>query len=495
MSSGARARPAKKRSAAAAAEAGAPAPARAVRVVQVDTRSPYDAAQGPLRTWPARDQVLNHHDMRHRYFEANPVPPRRPYWTVGALQNAWQCRRLGWRHEFAVVAEPPDRHPSWVKIRHLLHSWDGYAPDEVVVVLDTDAWIRDAEGFRHLVDTKLVGDTLYLAAGEPPCPETREHGADAVNGGFMCFRARPEVRAFLQAVWDMPLAAPEVARYARDWPWEQAALSRAHVADVAGCRGWTETLPVALCNTPAGTHVTHCWFKEAAYDLCVDDLLGCMAAELLAVRRPTLEFVVARYGEDVSWVNEWLPFVERVTIYDKGEEPAASWHPKVTVVRLPNVGREAHTYAHHFYERYDDLCDAVVCTQGRFDDHLCHADFDAMVRGREPRGAHGLDVPWSKTVMQHFGWTPEANYAPQPMLPAGCTIAKFFLTHVGDDLVPEAEVRWWPGAIFRAEAAGVRRRARDAYRALAEALGTHPNPETSHMMERFWRALLVPPNY
>lgn len=76
----------------------------------------------------------------------------------------------------------------------------------------------------------------------------------------------------------------------------------------------------------------------------------------------TVEFVVAKYEEDVSWVAALAP--HRVTVYDKGgrgEEGGG---------RLPNVGREAHTFAHHVVERYDTLADVTVFLQGRPFDHM-----------------------------------------------------------------------------------------------------------------------------
>lgn len=479
-----------------AAAAAAQPPRPAIHVIQVDTRSPYDDVQGPMRTW---QHAANQAEMQHLYFASNPLPPRRAYWTVTALQNAWQCRRRGWQYEFAHVPHPPDRHPSWVKIRHVLHCWKDYRPDEIVVVLDTDAWIRDAEGFEHLVASRLLaaegGDKLYMAAGEPQCQETSSTGSEVMNGGFMCFKIDERVREFLQRAWDLPAAEPEAARFANDWPWEQAALGRAYKRDEAGCQAWIDILPVPLCNTPAGTHVTHCWYKDATYELVIDDLLSSLGQELMRVKKPTLEFVIAKYHEDVSWVNEWVPFVDRVTVYDKSDQPMRATHPKITVVHLPNVGRESHTYAYHFAERYDDLCDVVVCTQGKYSDHMSKADFDAMVRGRERATAPGIDVPWSKSVMQHFGWTKDRNYTDQPMRPAGMSSGKFFLKYIGEDLVPEDQLRWWAGGIFRTTAGDVRRHPRQRYRDLVEVLDAGSNPEAGHMMERFWRALLVPPHY
>ena len=468
-----------------------------IRLIQVDTRDPYSSMQGPMRTWQGGS---SHGELHHRYVTSNPPPPRRPYWSVSALYNALQCRKMGWRYEYAHVPEPPGRHPSWVKIRHLLHCWPQYGDDEIVVLIDTDAWVRDAEGFQHLLRTRLGAPgaaTRYLAAGEPGAHEVLNHGADAMNGGFMCFVKDERVRQFLQAAWDLPDRSEEARKYLVDWPWEQATLSRAYRADEGGCKAWMEILPTPMCNTPAGTHVAHCWYKDLTYDLVVDDLLSHLAQDVMQIKKPTIEFVVARYEEDVAWVNDWVPYVERITIYDKSPVPMASPHPKVRVVALPNVGREGHTYAHHLHECGGELCDTVVFTQGRFEDHLSRQEFDAMVGGKERPTSQGLDIPWSRTPMQHFGWSVERNHqtTQQAMQPASMTMAKFYLQFVADDLVPEDQVRWWPGAIFAASADNLKRHPRERYAAIRDQLAVGSNPETGHIMERFWRALVVPPNY
>ena len=487
----------------------APAPAPApepdppttlkVRIIQVDTRSAYDNIQGPMRTWPTKHD--NHSEMHHAYCVSNPPPPRRPYWTLTALNNAWHCKRMGWKYEYAHVPDPPGRHPSWVKIRHALFCWPHYTDDEIVIIIDTDAWIRDADGLAHVLETRLEGGIKYLAAGEPACNESRDHGADLVNGGFMCFKKDDKVRDYLQRVWDMPERQHDAHRYTTDWPWEQACLCRVYRADPR-ISEWMDILPVAMCNTPAGTHIAHCWYKDMTSDLIIDDLLSAMAQDVMSVTRPKIEFVVARYLEDVGWLNEWVPFVEKITVYDKSPEPMVSSHPKITVVPLPNVGRESHTYAHHFTEHHGDLCDIVVCTQGRYDDHLSKGEFDAMVRGKEQATANGLDVGWSKCPMMHFGWTSDANYQPQhthyqtqPMRPANMSMGKYFLKYIADDLLPEDQLKWWLGGIFRIPRDNITRHSADKYRAIRDTLDAGPNPETGHMMERFWRSLLIPPHY
>jgi hypothetical protein len=457
-------------------------------VLHVDTRpSPADELRATLRTWPGG---ADHAEMRARYVSANPPPPAREYRTVTAVATAWQASCLGWTYECVRPrAPPPGRHASWVKIRHVLDAWDELAAAwDAVVVLDTDAWIRDGEGFGHLVRSMLDDPgTLYLASGEPTNREVAHHQADAMNGGFMCFRPAPAVKAFLQAAWALADAQP-AAQYATEWPWEQACLCRAHAADAAGCRAWMRVLPATQCNTPAGTLVAHCWYKDLAHDLCVDDLLRGLGRRALGLPSSGVEFVVARHGEDVSWLDAWLPFVDRVTVYDKSDDPMTSPHPKLAVVPLPNVGREAHTYARHMATRHGDLCATVVFTQGKYEDHLSHAEFDAMVRGRG-RSDAAMDVPWHQSVMEAMGWTPARNWAADPMQPAGMTVGKYFLTYVGDDLVALDRVRYWPGAIFAVSADAVRRHPAAKYAAIADTLTSGSNPEAAHVMERFWKVM------
>lgn len=441
-----------------------------------------------MRTWPA-GHANNQGDMHARFMASNPPPPKREHFTVTPLVNAWHCRDLGWTYSFVKADPPEDRHPSWVKMRHVLAAWDSFEEGRPVLVLDTDAWIRDAPGLAHLLRTRLDPATgkLMLGAGEPVVEETSRHGADVLNGGFLCFLPDPRVRELFQHVWDLG-SGP----YARDWPWEQACLGRAFRDNVAGCRDWCEILSVPMCNTPAGTHVAHCWYKDLATDLAVSDLLGALAQTVFDLRRPTVELVVARHLEDVAWVNEWVPYVDRVTIYDKSGSPVESVHPKITVVPLPNVGREAHTYAHHFAEHYDDLCDRVVCTQGSYSPHMSRESFEAIVRGGQPPTLiPTLDTSWSLSLMAKFGWTQDSNYVAERMQPSGMTMGKFFLRYIADDLLPEDKVGWWANAIFAAPRDAVRRHPRAKYGAIRELCEVGPNPEAAHMLERGWKALLA----
>ena len=92
----------------------------------------------------------------------------------------------------------------------------------------------------------------------------------------------------------------------------------------------------------------------------------------------SIELVVARYLEDLSWLNN-IPRQITARIYDKS--PTGD---------LPNVGREAHTYLHHICENYDALPDLTIFAQGKPFDHAF--DFHQTLRAIAATSADPSDV-------------------------------------------------------------------------------------------------------
>lgn len=74
------------------------------------------------------------------------------------------------------------------------------------------------------------------------------------------------------------------------------------------------------------------------------------------------ELVIATFNDEVSW-TEKIDSVDRITIYNKGSREIRG------SIRLPNIGREAHSFAYHIAENYDSLADHVIFLQGFPFDH------------------------------------------------------------------------------------------------------------------------------
>ena len=82
------------------------------------------------------------------------------------------------------------------------------------------------------------------------------------------------------------------------------------------------------------------------------------------------DLVIASYKENISWLEDYFPYVNHVYLYCKDQEYCArgitqlvATHPdRFTITHLPNVGREAHTYLHHILTHYDALPQRTVFT-------------------------------------------------------------------------------------------------------------------------------------
>jgi len=77
-----------------------------------------------------------------------------------------------------------------------------------------------------------------------------------------------------------------------------------------------------------------------------------------------IELVLAHYSEACDWVQRYVNRTGiEVTIYTKGEEfPTA---PGASVLPLPNVGRESHSYLYHIVQNYHRLANWTVFTEDK----------------------------------------------------------------------------------------------------------------------------------
>ncbi len=73
---------------------------------------------------------------------------------------------------------------------------------------------------------------------------------------------------------------------------------------------------------------------------------------------PTLEVVISRFEEDIEW-SQYLK--HPLVIYNKGNSGLG--------IKLPNVGREPHTYLTYIIDRYETLPDYVCFCQGNPFEH------------------------------------------------------------------------------------------------------------------------------
>jgi hypothetical protein len=219
---------------------------------------------------------------------------------------------------------------------------------------------------------------------------------------------------------------------------------------------------------------------------------GNKSPGLMTLPHSSLELVIARHEEDLRWLRR-VPTSVRLTILNKGDSPALpagfSVREDLSIISLPNVGREAHSYLTHLIDRYDSLAEVTVFCQGHPFDHApdFHDRLQALADGRErpdpfhwygfleetddPLGRR-LFVPWSKN--------PDRRE-----LPTGRLFTELFLEEA-----PEF-FHFRGGGQFAISPGAVHGRSIAFYRK-ALALSTSV-PDAAHCFERIWDRLFGEP--
>jgi len=71
-----------------------------------------------------------------------------------------------------------------------------------------------------------------------------------------------------------------------------------------------------------------------------------------------VELVVSRYNENINWV---YAYNDIATVYNKGIDNISNID---NIIKLPNIGREGNTYLFHIINKYEDLKEKTVFSQG-----------------------------------------------------------------------------------------------------------------------------------
>ncbi len=77
--------------------------------------------------------------------------------------------------------------------------------------------------------------------------------------------------------------------------------------------------------------------------------------------------VIARYNEDLNWLDEY-PFNQiQYIVYNKGPNNNFNKNNVIKVVNLKNIGRCDHTYLYHVVNNYNNLDDITIFLPGSVD--------------------------------------------------------------------------------------------------------------------------------
>lgn len=178
------------------------------------------------------------------------------------------------------------------------------------------------------------------------------------------------------------------------------------------------------------------------------------------------EVVVARYKENLDWLAD-CP--HKAAVYDKSDEPSG-------LIKLPNVGREPHTFVHHVAENYDRLPEVTWFVQGSPFDHVP----DLMQQFRTPTSSFRLLSP------HRFTTGPDGDPSH-----SGLPNAKTYQMVTGRPW-PDGDVVFGPGGCFVAHRSVLRRYPAEWWKRLAAFLNTGDvETQLPWTMERLWKLLLA----
>jgi hypothetical protein len=209
----------------------------------------------------------------------------------------------------------------------------------------------------------------------------------------------------------------------------------------------------------------------------------------------TLDIVVARYEEDISWLKN-IPenMYNKIIIYNKGDEAEFDL-PKSEVKRLPNFGRESHTYLHHVIENYDNLADITFFVPGsawtrgdkkervlRIVDYLKTNRTSIIIGHKDDRMINdtynfSIDT-WTVTNEENRRKNPESALTPSVDRPLRSWFDKRFN---GDSLNCVSFT-----GIVAVSRDDIRKRPKEFYEGLYKE-HAYTNPEVVHYSERVWK--------
>lgn len=247
-----------------------------------------------------------------------------------------------------------------------------------------------------------------------------------------------------------------------------------------------------FCNAKSKREFTKFWSKHVARQS----------------NRISYELVVARYQEDVSWLQEDQGAeMAHSLLYNKGPPLGLS-----NEVSLVNVGRESHTYLHYLSTRYSSLPEVVVFTQGDASDHdhvsggrshlehlLAMRDHAAIFGKSKPHVTHyngsavadsSSPVGSSRTLNMfdsNFNLQPAFKMATSYRGGVPLSFGDWFMTHIaasGTDY--PNPIRIYPNALFAVHRELILQRPLEFYQGLLAHVEYCANPVEGHFLERSW---------
>jgi len=212
------------------------------------------------------------------------------------------------------------------------------------------------------------------------------------------------------------------------------------------------------------------------------------------------EIVVARYNEDLEWINR-EPFNRHpIIIYNKSDNENFVKNLNIKkIIQLPNVGREMHTYFYHIIENYDNLADVTIFLPGSVDlEHkydrskrvveTVETTNNTVFSGWREDVDYNFQIDnWLSTHSKNKDLNPDAIMEPSNIRPYGEWFKNTFKNGEQNMIVSlNSIISVWRENILQ--------KPKSYYENLINMVNKHQNPEVVHYLERSWCAVFYPYN-
>jgi len=212
------------------------------------------------------------------------------------------------------------------------------------------------------------------------------------------------------------------------------------------------------------------------------------------------EIVIARYNEDLAWLNK-TPFNKYPAIvYNKGLNDNFIKNKNIEkVVNLPNVGKIDHTILYHIINNYDSLKNITIFLPGSTNIPIKLKKAKQIIANLEKinnsvyicdRKLNYKDMydftldEWKTSYSENQNKETDENMLKSTIRPFGKWYEHFF---EGKNMTCISYM-----GIFAMSKKDILKNPKEYYINLIKEVESHPNPEAGHYIERSWEAIFYP---
>lgn len=237
---------------------------------------------------------------------------------------------------------------------------------------------------------------------------------------------------------------------------------------------------------------THTQLHAKSRDMILEKM---RSLKVLNNIKDDIKIIVARYNEDISWLSD---IQDECIIYNKGYTLNLK-----NEIKLPNVGRESHTYLRYIIDNYHNLPDIVLFTQANIEEHGWKHHPDTLLQMIEQAKTKGYSKPYTtynrkyNQERQAYYWCePEFNIDKRVLalpykLPVDTykdnkqvTFGEWFERYIGK--FPDETYNLYMAGVFAVSKGFILSRSLKFYKDLISTCDYDINPMEGHFFERSW---------